>query len=448
MVSRPDARALNRRFKLEPEEVLLESHECALSSNGMYRRGELHIFEQHLCFACDQPEHKSSICIPFTEVEKVKKRRLALVLPEALLVRATSSSTTTATTDYLFALFASRDAAYTRIVNLARGVRGTLGEQSESGSSTSLPDPPPSPLRTRPAHREAQRRAEEADAPRARSGGEWESEVEGALRAVDLALSRSKSNRNPRASSRPSASDPSRSRLRTADGLRAGGRRELAVRLPSPERALEAAGEGEGGAGGGGYGGVVGASLAAANPPLHIDPNAMYPSALVSTRVGMRPLAFFARFFADAAPPHLTVEGGLLEEWAEAQPRSPFTHSRKVQFTSPIAIVPPSFAAGPHASRVLETQWCRVWGAPGERAAVCGRRNCLDPPWRGLLILSSWCEAVALGAGEGEGSWVTVRASINFLKPCYHAVHVESLVLSELQRTWTAFLTHENTHTH
>lgn len=54
-------------------------------------------------------------------MEKVKKRRLALVLPEALLVRATSSSTTTATTDYLFALFASRDAAYTRTPRAGEG---------------------------------------------------------------------------------------------------------------------------------------------------------------------------------------------------------------------------------------------------------------------------------------------------------------------------------------
>ena len=97
------------RFGIPATEIVLDKFVCALKENFLLQ-GYLYIFPHYVAFSCDLPGNTRSILISISDIECVKKARLAL-LPNSIEI------TTTSSTIHL-ASFLHRGKAYDMIFNL------------------------------------------------------------------------------------------------------------------------------------------------------------------------------------------------------------------------------------------------------------------------------------------------------------------------------------------
>jgi hypothetical protein len=100
---------LQARFSIPATEILLDTFMCALKENFLLQ-GCLYIFPHFVAFGCDIPGHSRSIVMSISDVDCVKKAKLAL-LPNSIEISALERT-------YHFASFLHRGKAYEMIYNL------------------------------------------------------------------------------------------------------------------------------------------------------------------------------------------------------------------------------------------------------------------------------------------------------------------------------------------
>jgi hypothetical protein len=100
---------LQARFGIPATEIILGNFVCALKESFLLQ-GRLYIFPHYVAFACDLPGHGRSIVISISEIDSLKKAKLAM-LPNSIEI-------TSHNTMIHLASFLHRGKAYDMIFNL------------------------------------------------------------------------------------------------------------------------------------------------------------------------------------------------------------------------------------------------------------------------------------------------------------------------------------------
>jgi hypothetical protein len=117
------------RFGLPKTEIVLGKYLCALQrKNGALLQGRMHVFPNHVAFACDLPGFTHSVLLKLADISQIRKAKTLVVVPNSIIIRMING------TGYFLTSFLSRNDAYHLIYDLWSIAKGVEAAKSCSMS--------------------------------------------------------------------------------------------------------------------------------------------------------------------------------------------------------------------------------------------------------------------------------------------------------------------------